>query len=532
MHSFTKILGRGLLAAALLGGVSSAALAETVFNRGNGAEPETLDVHKSTGVPESFIQMDLFEGLLTSDAKGKPVPGAAESWTVSDDGLTYTFKIRQNAKWSDGSPLTAADFVFSWERLIDPKTASDYAYFLDQVVNAKDIRQGKKPLTDLGVKAVDDHTFEVKLLAPTPYFLSMLVHHSTYPISKANYEKFGDDFVKPGNMVSNGAFMLAEAVPQSHVKVVKNPNFYDAANVKIDTVMFFATEDQNAELQRFKAGEIDATYDIPPQQIKQLQSSDASETRLAPYFGTHFYAYNLTHEPWKSTPELRQALSLAIDRDVVTGKIMNAGEIPAYTFVPPGTDNFNGWKPDYADLSQADRDAKAKELLAKAGYGPDKPLDIELIYNTSQLHKNVAVAIAAMWKQKLGINASLINLEWKTFLDTRDKKDFKDITRHGWIGDYNDANNFLELERCDIGEQSTSAYCNPKFDELMDKAARESDLTKRAQILQDAEKVMIADAPIIPFAFYASKHMVSSHVKGWEDNVQDYHLSRWVTVER
>ena len=532
MHSITKILARGLIAATLLGGVSTAALAEVVFNRGNGSEPETLDVHKSSGVPESFIQMDLFEGLLASDVNGKPIAGAAESWAVSDDGLTYTFKLRPNGKWSDGSPLTAGDFVFAWQRLVDPQTASDYAYFLDQVVNAKDIRLGKKPVTDIGVKAVDDHTFEVKLLAPTPYFLSMLVHHSTYPISKANFEKFGADYVKPGNMVSNGAFMLAEAVPQSHVKVVKNPNYYDAANVKVDTVMFYATEDQNAELQRFKAGELDATYDIPPQQIKSLQQSDAAQTRLAPYFGTHFYAYNLTHEPWKDSPDLRQALSLAVDRDVLTSKIMNAGEIPAYTFVPPGTDNFKSWEPDYAKLTQAERDAKAKELFAKAGYGPDKPLDVEIIYNTSALHKNVAVAISAMWKQKLGINTTLTNLEWKTFLDTRDKKAFKDITRHGWIGDYNDANNFLELERGDIGEQSTSAYNNPKFDELMDKAAKEADLEKRAQILQEAEKVMIADAPIIPFAFYASKHMVSAKVTGWENNVQDYHLSRWVTVSR
>ncbi|MGO4725775.1 MULTISPECIES: peptide ABC transporter substrate-binding protein [unclassified Inquilinus] len=532
MHSFTKILARGLLAAALMGGVSSAAMAEIVFNKGNGAEPLTLDPHKLSGVPESNVAMDLFEGLLTPDAKGEPSPGAAESWTVSDDGLTYTFKLRQNEQWSDGTPVTAADFVFSWHRLIDPKTAADYAYFLDQVVGAKDARLGKGSVDQVGVKAIDDHTLEVKLVAPTPYFLSSLVHQSTYAISKANYDKFGDDFIKAGNLISNGAYQLAEAVPQGYIKLTKNPHFHDADNVKIDTVMVYPTEDIDAELQRFKAGELDMTYELPSQQIPTLQKEMTDQIHIAPYLGVYFYAYNLTHEPWKSSPELRQALSLAVDRDSLIKNVTQASQIPAYTFVPPGTINFPTWEPDVAKLTQAERDAKAKELYAKAGYGPDKPLKLELTYNTSENHKKVAVFIAAMWKQKLGVNVSLVNQEWGTFQDTRDKKEFPDIARHGWIGDYNDAYGFLQLELGDVGEQSTSGYSNPKFDDLMAQAAKATEATKRGELMQEAEKLMIADLPVLPLYFYTTHHAVSPALKGWVDNVSDYHLSRWLSVQR
>jgi oligopeptide transport system substrate-binding protein len=532
MHSFTKILARGLLAAALMGSVSSAAMAEMVFNKGNGAEPATLDPHKMEGVPEANIAADLFEGLMTYNAKGEPSPGAAESYTVSDDGLTYTFKIRADEKWSDGTPVTAGDFVFGWQRLLDPKTGSAYAYYLDQVVNAKDIRNGAKPLDAIGAKAIDDHTFEVKLISPTPYFVSSLVHQSTFAVSKANVAKFGDEFVKPGNLVSNGAYVLSEAVPQGYIKLVKNPNFHDAANVKIDTVMVYPTEDIDAELQRFKAGELDMTYELPSQQIPSLRKEIGDQVHITPYLGIYFYAYNLTHEPWKSSPELREALSLAVDRESLIKNVTQADQIPAFSFVPPGTQNFPSWEPADAKLTQAERDAKAKDLFAKAGYGPDKPLELELTYNTSENHKKVAVFIAAMWNKKLGVKVNLVNQEWGTFQNTRNKKEFPDIARHGWIGDYNDAYGFLQLEQGDVGEQSTSGYNNPKFDDLMTQASKATDPKQRGELMQQAEKVMIADLPVLPIYFYTTKHAVSASVKGWADNVQDMHLARWLSVER
>ncbi|WP_026874038.1 peptide ABC transporter substrate-binding protein [Inquilinus limosus] len=532
MHSFSRPLARGLLVAALLAGMSGAAAAETVLNRGNGAEPSTLDPHKIEGNTEANIATDLFEGLMTYGAKGEPVPGAAERYAMSDDGLTYTFTLRADAKWSDGTPVTAADFVFSWQRLVDPKTGSAYAYYLDQVVNAREIRNGQKPPDALGVRAVDDRTFEVKLVAPTPYFVSSLVHQSTYAVSRANLETYGNDFIKPGNLVSNGAYRLAEAVPQGYIKLVKNPQFHDTANVAIDTVMYYPTEDVDSELQRYRAGELDITFDLPSQQIPALKKEIPDQLHIVPFLATYFYAFNMTREPWKSSPELRQALSLAVDRDVLIKNITQADQVPAYSFVPPGTDNFPGWEPEAARMTQAERDARAKDLYAKAGYGPDKPLKLTITYNTSENHKRLAVAIAAMWKQKLGADVTLDNEEWATFQSTRNKKTFPDIARHGWFGDYNDAYTFLQLELGDVGEQSTSGYANPKFDALMAEATKATDPQQRGALLQEAEKVMIADMPILPLYFYTTKHAVSPAVKGWTDNVADFHLSRWLSVDR
>jgi oligopeptide transport system substrate-binding protein len=532
MQGFSRILVRGLLAAALLGGVSQAAMAEMVLNVGNGQEPESLDPQRSSGITEANIQNDLLEGLLTLDAKSQPIAGAAESWTISDDGKTYLFKLRADGKWSDGTPVTAGDFVFAWRRLLDPKTASPYAYFIDQVVNAKEIRQGTKPADTLGVRAVDDHTLEVKLLGPTPYFLATLTHHATFPLSKADVEKYGDDFVKPGNFVSNGAYMLAEAVPQSHVKLVRNPNFHDAAGVKIDTVRYFVTEDVDAELQRFKAGELDYTYTLPSQQIPELKRTMADQVQIEPYIGTYYYTVNLTHEPWKSHPELRQALSLAIDRDVLMAKITQGGELPAYSFVPPGMSSFAGWEPKEAKETQAQRDAEAKELFAKAGYGQDHPLAVEISYNTSENHKKIAVAIGAMWKQKLGVDTTLTNLEWGTMQSALRKKEYKDFGRTSWIGDFDDPSNFLDLFRNTSGEQNYPNYADPAYDKLMDAAVVETDPAKRGQLLAQAEQTFMAVQAIIPIYFYTSKRMLSPAVKGWQPNVLDNHLSRWLSVER
>jgi oligopeptide transport system substrate-binding protein len=533
MSILTPILTRAALATALALGISSFAMAETVFHRGNGAEPETLDVHRSTGVPESWIQTDLFDGLVSYDAKGEPIPGAAESWTISDDGLTYTFKLRADGKWSDGTPVTADDFVFSWRRLVDPATASDYAYFLWPVLNAEEISKGEKPIEEMGVKAVDATTFEVTLRAPTPYFLASLVHHSTYAVSKANYEQFGEDFIKPGNLVSNGAYMLSEAVPQGYVKLVKNPYFHDAANVSIDTVMFYPTEDIDSELQRYLAGELDLTYEMPSQMIPTMRAEHPREMHISPYFGTYFYAYNLSHEPWKDSPELREALSLAVDRHIIIENITQGGQLPAYSFVPPDTLGYEQPEPEYADWSQDQRDERARELLDAAGYGPGgKPLSVQILYNTSENHKKIAIAIAAMWKQKLGIETTIQNEEWATFLESRDSKTFQDIARHGWIGDYNDANNFLELLRSDIGPNNTSAYANPEFDKLMIASTTEQDPAKRQGLMEVAEKIMLADFPIIPIYFYTSRHMLSEAVKGWQDNAQDQHPTRFLSIVR
>ena len=536
MASFMRPLRRFtaavLLATAGLGLGALPAAAEKVLHRGNGAEPETLDPAKSSGVPESWLQYDLFDGLLVPNGKGEMIPGAAERWEVSADKLVYTFHLRRNAKWSDGTPVTAADWVFSWRRLVDPKTAADYGYFLWPVKNARAINLGKMPVDQMGVRAVDDYTFEVTLEQPTPYFLSMLHHHSTYAVSKANVEKFGDQFLRAGNLVTNGAYMLAEAVPQSRIKLVKNPHHHDVANTKIDTVMFYPTENLDAELKRYRSGELHITYEVPVTQMQWLRANLASELHLAPYFGTYFFAANMTKEPWKSNKDLRLALNLAIDRDILVEKINQRGELPAYSFVPPGVAGYTQQVPDYAKWTQAQRDAKAKELIQAAGYGPGaKPLNIEILYNTHENHRKLAIAVASMWQQKLGVKVTLNNQEWKVFLGTRDEKNFKDVVRHGWIGDYVDANNFLELARGDIGKQNPSGYSNPAFDKLMVAANKAATEAERIQLLQQAEKIMVDDVAVFPLHFYSSKHMVSPKLIGWTDNLLDIHPSRFLDIK-
>ncbi len=519
-----------VLVAATLTGATSAQ-AEKVLHRGNGSEPETIDPQKSTGTPESWLEFDLFEGLLVPDGRGNFIPGGAERWDVSADGRTYTFHLRRSAKWSDGTPVTAQDWVYSWRRLVDPKTAADYAYYIWPVKNAQDITFGRKPPTDLGVRAVDDYTFEVTLATPTPYFLSTLHHHATYPLSKANVEKFGPDFLKPGNLVSNGAYKLVEAVPQSHIKLVRNSFHYDDANTRIDTVYFYPTENQEAELKRFRAGELQVTYEVPVSQMQWLRQNMANQLRLAPYYGTYYYAPNLTREPWKSSKDLRLALNLAIDRDIIVDKINQRGEFPAYSFVPPDTKNYTAQAPDYARWTQAERDAKARELIVKAGYGPGgKPLEVEILYNTSENHKKIAIAVASMWQQKLGVKVTLNNQEWKVFLSTRDQKVFKDVVRHGWVGDYSDANNFLELLRGDIGKQNPSGFDDPQYDRLIAEANVTPDPARRAELMQQAERLMLDAQALFPIHFYSSKHMVSPKLIGWTDNVQDYHPTRFLDL--
>lgn len=531
MREIRRLFAGAILALTLVAGMTApSADAETVFHRGNFSEPETLDVHKSTGTGESYIQQDLYEGLLTAGPDGKPVPGAAESWTVSPDGLVYTFRIRDDARWSDGTDLTAGDFVFSWRRLVDPATASPYAFFLWPVLNGEAITEGRKKPEELGVEALDAKTLKVTLRAPTPYFLSAQLHSSTYPVSRSGIERHGDQYVKPGNLVSNGAYMLAEHVPQDHVKLVKNPYFHDAADVRVDTVYFHHSDDLEQQLRQFRAGELDATYEVPNTQLPWLRRNMPEALRIVPLFGTYYYAFNLTREPWKSHPELREALSLAIDREVITEKVTQAAYVPAYGWVPPGAPGYESQVMEMARLSQAERDERARRLLREAGYGPDHPLGIELLYNTNDNHKKIAVALAGMWKQKLGVETTLVNEEWKAFLQTRRDRRFKDLARYGWIGDYADAGSFLGLLRGDIGDQNPAAYANPAYDDLMHKADLTADPAARARLMEEAERILLADHAIVPIFFYTRPLTVAPYVEGWVDNVMNYHLSRYISL--
>ena len=507
----------------------STAFAESVLHRGNGAEPETLDFHQSTGIPEANILRDLFEGLITEAANGSLISGAAESWVTSADGLTWTFQLREDGKWSDGTQVTADDFVSAFQRALNPKTASEYAFILWPVKNAKAINKGEiKELNQLGVKSLDELTLEIKLENKTPYLKGLLSHPMAYPIPRQALKQHENKWARAGNMVSNGAYQLSAWLPQQNVTIIKNPHFRDAEKVSLDTVYFHPTVDKSSELKRFRAGELDITEDVPSGQINWVQRNLSKYFRNTPYIGTYYLAMNLEKEPFKGNVKLRKALSLAIDRKIITEKITKAGELPGLGWVPPGMTDYKSQTIPALSLKNADRLMLAKKLFKESGYNKDKPLEIEYLYNTSENHKKIAIALSAMWKQTLGVKVKLRNEEWKVYLNSRSQRQFQMI-RAGWIGDYNDASNFLDLFRSDVGTMNPSVWSNKEFDSLMQQAAVEADSKKRVEFMQSAERLLLADMPLIPIYYYTTQHLVHSDLKGWEDNVMDIHPSRYLS---
>ncbi len=498
---------------------------EQVLHRGNGAEVQTLDPHKAEGVPSSNILRDLYEGLTIEAPDGTVIPGTAESWEISDDGKTYVFHIRKNAKWSNGDPVTAHDFVYGLRRSVDPATASKYSQILAPILNAEDVIAGKQPVENLGVRALDDYTLEIRLKASTPYLLGLLNHSSTYPVHKASVEKYGDQFSRPGKLVSNGAYVLKEWVIQSHIKLERNPNYWDNANTIIDTVYYYPIEDQSTELKRYRAGEIDRTEDVPSQQIKWIKKNLADELQVAPYLGSYYFGFNLTRPPFKDNPKLRRALSMAIDREIITKRITGLGEKPLYSWVPPGINGYEAARLDYADWPQKKRVEEARKLYKEAGYSRSNPLTVEIRYNTSENHKKIAIAIAAMWKQALGVKTRLVNEEWKVFLENRKQKQVTQVFRAGWIGDYNDPYNFMEILLSKHG-LNDSGYVNPEYDELLHQASMESDPKKRFELMKKAETLVLRDHPVMPIYSYVSSHLIKPWVGNYVPNVLDHNYSK------
>jgi oligopeptide transport system substrate-binding protein len=522
-EALRKLVLPAMAAAALMAGAFGAQ-AQSVLHRGNGAEPETLDPQKATGVPEANVQYELFEGLTTYSPDGKIVPGVAEKWDISDDGKTYTFHLR-DSKWSNGEPVTAGDFVYSFRRLVDPATASDYSYMEDDIVGAYDIRNGKeKDLSKLGVQAVDDHTLKITLIHPTPYFLGLLRHNTLMPVNEKVVKAHPDDWTKPGNLVGNGAYMLTGWIPQASLTMNKNPNYYGADKVKIDQVVYYPTEDVGEEFKRFRAGELDVTYDAPSDQMKYIAKNMKGEFQNSPYLGTYYYVINLTRDPLGKQRDLREALAMAIDRETLVQKITQAGESPAYSWVPPGIHGYTPQNVDFKSMSKAERIAKAKAIMKAAGYGPGNPLKVDILYNTDDNHKKIAVAIQNMWKA-IGVQATLTNQEWKVYLGTRHDKQFQ-VARAAWISDYEDPSTFLTLFLSDAGDQNDAGYNNPQYDKLVKDSINETDPAKRMQMLEQAEVIFLKDMPLIPIYHYTTKHLVSKKLAGWEFNVLDFHLTR------
>lgn len=511
---------------------ASPALAEAVLHRGNSGEPNTLDQSQTSIDIEAFIVKDLYEGLTIYDASAKIVPGAAESWKVSDDGTVYTFKLRDNANWSDGTPVTAEDFAFSYRRVEDPKTAAKYANVLYPIKNAEKINKGELPADQLGVKAVDAKTFEVTLERATPFFLELLAHQTALPVNKASFEKNGTEFVKPGKLVSNGAFKLLEHVPNDHLTLGKNPEYWDAANVKLDKVVFYPLEDMAAAVRRYEARELNLIYDFSADQIERLRKSVGDEVHISPKLGTYYYAFDSRTAPFNDV-RVRNALSMAIDRDFLANKIYNGAQLPGYSLVPPGIASYGEpSKPAYAELSQLDREDQAIELMTEAGYGgkDGKPLNIEIRYNTSANHERVATAVADMWKKTFGANTTLVNLDVSSHYAYLQEGGKFNVARAGWIADYADAETFLALNMSTNKTFNYGYYSNPEYDALMKKSYDERDPEARSKILHQAEALLSRDTPVAALMTSANLWLVSNKIKGWVDNAPNEHLSKYLSL--
>ena len=508
-----------------IGGATGTELAaDQTIRLGNGAEPQTLDPHRAEGVSSSNILRDLFEGLTIEAPDGTVIPGVAESWAVSADSLTYTFKLRDSARWSNGDPVTADDFVYGLRRSVDPATLSNYSTILEPIRNAMAIIRGEMPAEKLGVEARSPHELVIELNGPTPYFPGLLNHASAYPVHRASLEKHGSRFARPGNLVSNGAYKLDEWIVQSHVKLLRNEYYRDNDNTTIDTVFYYPLENQDTELKRYRANELDVTYEIPNRQADWVRENFPDELIVSPYLSTYYYSYNVTREPFRDNVNLRRALALAIDREIITEKVTNLGELPAYSWVPP-IDGYEQAIAEWAAWTQAERDAEARRLYAAAGYSADKPLKVKLHYNTSANHKRTASAIAAMWKMALGVETELINQEWKVFLTLRTQREETEVMRDGWVGDYNDPFTFSQLFYSE-NDMNHPGYASEPYDALIEAAAAEMNLERRAELLRQAEQILLEDMPIIPIYFYVSKHLIKPWVGGWQPNIMDHHYTK------
>jgi oligopeptide transport system substrate-binding protein len=504
-----------LVAVLACSGPDSTQASSSVLNRGISSDPETLDAHKARSLQAADVLRDLGEGLVSFTATGEMTAGTAESWDISDDGLTYTFYLRPDAKWSNGDAVTAAHFVFSVKRLVNPDTGAFYAQFVSEITE---------------LEAVDDQTLIIRLARPTPYLLSLLAHPATFPMHPASLAEHGDSFARPGKLLSNGAYVLSEWIPGSVLTLQRNAHYWNNANTAIDEVRHHVVTQEMTELARYRAGEIDITGSVPPDSIEQVNRELGDQLNLAPSLKLYYYGYNLTKPPFRDSPELRQALSMAIDRELLVEKVTGRGEAPAYGWVPPGTNNYESTVFGYAGLTQQERNQIAQSLYREAGYSADNPLRLELRYNTSDTHRRLALAIQSMWSDVLGVEVTLINEEFQVLLANIQGREITQVFRTSWAGDYNDAHTFLSILQSD-NAANVPGYQSEKYDSLMQSAAEQVDLDRRRLYLEEAEREMLADHPAIPIYFYVSKHLVSPRVEGWGDNVLDYHYSQHLSLK-
>ncbi|WP_236860267.1 peptide ABC transporter substrate-binding protein [Candidatus Formimonas warabiya] len=539
-RKFWFILGMALFSAALFtaGCGSQGKTPETSDNQvveqkityNVGAEPETLDPAAATGMVESTIQMALFEGLVRLDAKQQPIPGMAERWDISDDGLTYTFHLR-DAKWSNGDPVTAHDFEYAWKRLLDPEMANYYAYQLYYLVNGEEYNAQQAQADDVGVKALDDKTLEVKLKAPTPYFLSLTSFPNLYPVDQKVVEGNQDWHTAPESLVGNGPFKLVEWDHQQQLVLKKNENYWAADDVKLETLVITTVESEDTQLTMFDTDQIDIAESLPLPEISRLL--EEKKASIYPDLGVYFYAFNTDVEPLGDV-RVRRALSLAINRQNLIDHVTQAFEKPAYALVPYAVVDVNGgdFRQNGGDYFKEDV-TEAKRLLADAGFPDGKGFPaLKILYNTSESNQKIAEALQEMWKTNLGISVELTNQEWGVYENSVRVGDFE-IGRAGWTPDYNDAMTYLDMWATSDLPIYYTGWSNPEYDQLIQKAKSGSDLAERSKAMHDAEAILMKEMPVLPIYFYTNQNLYKPWVKGViVPTMSSYQEFRWAYVEK
>lgn len=498
-----------------------------VINRGNGPDIRSLDPAFISGTWEAWVVGDMLMGLTTEGPNGEPVPGVATHWETSPDGLTWTFHLR-NEVWSDGVPVTAHDFVTAWRREMDPKTAAVYSYILWPIKNAKAISQGKLPPSALGVKALDDKTLQVTLEHPTPYLPELMDHQTAYPIPRHVYEKLGDRWSRVKNYVGNGPYLPKEWIPLDHITLVKNPRFYDAKHVQIDVENYYVTNDSEAALKRYRAGELDTVYTYPALEIDWMHKHIPNQIKTIPYLSLTYLVINFDKPIFKDK-RVREVLNLAMNRERLVNDIRRLGEPPAYSYIPPGIANY----PHKAHMAMksmpyAARLKKARALMRAMGYGPDHHLKINFLSSTNPDTVRSAAALQGMFS-KAWVDLNIIAEERQVQISDMNHRNFE-LGYSAWVADFNDAVNFLDLLRTGAN-QNYGDYSNPKFDALLDQAQRETDLKKRGELLNQAEQIALNDYAWVPEYFGVTENLVKPYVKGWISNSKDFNRTRWLRIE-
>ncbi len=497
---------------------------EQFLRRANDEEPASLDPQLAQGSAELHILRDLFVGLVDEDADGRLIGGLASGWSISDDGLTYIFKLRPS-RWSDGTPVRASDVVFGWQRAVNPDVGSKYSFFLEPVKNASAIISGQiKELDQLGIRALDDQTLQVQLEHPTPYFLGMLVNAVSYPVPRHVVNRYGNDW--PKYMVSNGPFKLDSWTPGVEIKLLKSEYYYDRDRVRLQGVSYYPINDKQRQLELYQADQLDLTSDVPHQQLRWIRANLGDQLKIHNFLGTYYFGFNLKRAPFKNNVKLREALSLAVDRELLTRQVSQAGEHSAYGFVVPGVANYEPYTPDYARWSQHQRNQAALQAYAEAGYSREHPVQFELLYNNNDNNKRLAIAVAAMWKRLLGVQVTLVGKDWKDYLLERRNYNTQ-MFRSAWVSDYDDANSFLSIFSSS-GNENVLGYEDPDYNRLLQTANASRDSKQRAALLQAAERRLLENHSLIPLYFFVSRHLIKPRVQGYRPNVNNRIPSKYL----